>query len=1066
MKFGKSNTLKFQFMRLYNNIYEKLRFAGMILLCLFIASNASGQAQKERRARQTVNVTFKVTDEAGAPIPGAAVVVGEGVIHTEADDAGSVTFTAYPEDFVTVSAPSYEKSVLLVTDIIQTGAVALGQSKLYMTSDDDVPLPFATMKKRHITGPEITIDAARLAKYPTNDLRNAFTGLTSGWDVRELYGWPGVSAMENLGQYGATDKFSNMPVAIVDGIYTDLSEMHIDISEIESITINKGILGNAMFGPVAANGGSIFIKTKRGAKNERLLDVNLESGVSVIDRMPGYVGGGDYASLNNTARAADGLAELYTPAAITEYSKNDPYNMYYPSIHFRDLMIKNTMAFRRAGVSSSGGNDVVQYYSYVGYDGQGDIYNMGAKADFNKISTRQNVDVKVNDFVSVDFSFYGNVSIRRSPNYGWDPDFTSENTSSNPVLGLIEMPAVMTDIREIPPIAFPVYARIDEVSGVPWYGVGTTYRNNPIGNLEAQGYYVETGRMGASSIALNFDFAKLIPGLKSTTFVGFNIYNQVRQGQAEDYDAYVVTPSVSAATGNDTILLTKSSAHALANQTSMARLMDYYYQRYAFYESLDYTKSFGESDLQTTLTYYIGKTFKNGIEEPERQQNLIWHTLYSLKDKYSAELVLNYAGTYSFAEDNRYKLFPTAGLGWVISDENFMSGVGAIDYLKLRAQAGMLGVETFLSPFYYETRLSQNTSGSAFGPISTNTWFGTTTDANVPRTNPQRIGNPDLGWEIYKEFNAGFDALLFNKQLSLSMSYLSYLDDGAVVQVSNVLPYAAGLQAARPYYNYTQLKGQYLLTDLILTKKVGGLTLSLGGNVTTGVEKRVKYDEPNYTFDYQKRTGRPSDAIFGMEYLGKFSTDADAMAEPQLFDAELKAGDLQYADLNGDGFIDDTDQQMIGNSAPRMYYGITAQLRYKGFELFVHGAGRAFYDLALTNAYYWNGWGDNNYSNFVRDNIGGAYPRLTYYRINNNFLTSDFWLTKGDYFKIQNIELAYTIPAKAVQFLGSQGIRLYVRGANLLTLSGVKDVDPESINSGITNYPLFKTFTGGVKLNF
>jgi len=145
---------------------------------------------------------------------------------------------------------------------------------------------------------------------------------------------------------------------------------------------------------------------------------------------------------------------------------------------------------------------------------------------------------------------------------------------------------------------------------------------------------------------------------------------------------------------------------------------------------------------------------------------------------------------------------------------------------------------------------------------------------------------------------------------------------------------------------------------------------------------------------------------------------------------------------------------------------LNVSLKYKNFDMFILGAGRAFYDIALTNAYYWNGWGDNNYSQFVADNIGGAYPRLTYYRVYNNFQTSDFWLTKGSYFKIQNVELAYTIPAKMLQFMAGRAIRIYMRGSNLLTFTGVKDVDPESINSGVEVYPLFRTFSGGVKLNF
>ena len=141
-------------------------------------------------------------------------------------------------------------------------------------------------------------------------------------------------------------------------------------------------------------------------------------------------------------------------------------------------------------------------------------------------------------------------------------------------------------------------------------------------------------------------------------------------------------------------------------------------------------------------------------------------------------------------------------------------------------------------------------------------------------------------------------------------------------------------------------------------------------------------------------------------------------------------------------------------------------LKYSNFELLVIGSGAAFFDIAMTNAYFFNGWGDNNYSKFVRDNIGGAYPRLTYNIVNNNFRGSTFWLTKGDYFKIKNVELAYTLPTSLLHFINSEEIRLFVRGTNLLTLSGIKDIDPESPSSGVTSYPLNRTFTAGVSLTF
>ena len=141
-------------------------------------------------------------------------------------------------------------------------------------------------------------------------------------------------------------------------------------------------------------------------------------------------------------------------------------------------------------------------------------------------------------------------------------------------------------------------------------------------------------------------------------------------------------------------------------------------------------------------------------------------------------------------------------------------------------------------------------------------------------------------------------------------------------------------------------------------------------------------------------------------------------------------------------------------------------MRYKWLDLTVVGTGRAFYDIPLTNAYFRNGWGDDNYSHFVRDNVGGEYPRLTYTRATNYYLVSRFWLRDGGYFKIQNIELGFNAPLKKSNKIGIKGLRIFLRGANLLTFTKIKYVDPESVDAGVTTYPLFRTFTGGIKITF
>ncbi|HOB83844.1 MAG TPA: SusC/RagA family TonB-linked outer membrane protein [Bacteroidales bacterium] len=1066
-------------MRFINISFQKIRFAGLIILIAILAIPVSGQVQKEKRVRQMFNVTLKVTDETGAPVPGASVVVGEGVTHLFTDANGSVSLSGYPEDVVTITAFKFEKKSGIVLDLAANPTVILLQGKIHMTSGDIVPLPFTTLRKRNLTGSEVVVDGSYFSHYPSTDLRNSLTGISSMYDVREIDGSPGLSPMEGLQQfsglsndYDATDKFNGMPYVIINDMPSELQEMVIGPAEIESATLMKGILSTAMYGP-AATGGVLYLKTKTGVPNERTLHFDVETGVSTVDRMPGYVSGAEYARLVNRARYYEGLPAVYTGDEIKAFEKNDGYSLKNPSTDFADMILDNTMEFRRVNMSSSGGNDVVQYYSYLGYAGEGDIIDLGAKSDYNRITARQNVNVKINDYFSAQFGFYGNLTYRRSPNYGYDPDYTTEGTG-NATLTLTELPSILDDLHTVPPVAYPIWAYFDESSNTPWYGVSALYTNNLIGNVVDQGYYTDRGRTGASNLKLIYDAGNFVKGLKSETYFGFNIHNTVRVGKTNDYLAYTIK-NPDGETLEDRI--TRYSGHSLFKMADNYKLMDYYFQRWMFYERLSYDKTFANSNLQAAAMYHQTLSYINGIEEPQRQRSWLGTLNYNLMDKYQFQGVLNYAGNSSFAKDYRSMLNWAVGGAYVVT-EDLITASNFLNYLKLRVQGGVVGNETYFPNLYDVDRWSSTSTTStstpyAFGPYTSNRWFGTTTEAAVTRAYLSRTGNPILTWEKRAEINGGFDAVLFNEKVTLGVTYYNWLVDGSLSQTTSNMPYVAGYNGTRPYQNYNQTRYNALGTDLTFTHKVGNVILTIGANATTSKGKRVKYDEPQYRNDYQIRTGKASDAIFGYQYLGKFATDAEAQGgnntPVQLFDAELHKDDLKYADLNKDGFVDETDQAVIGYSSPRLYYGINLSLKYKNFDLFVLGAGRALYDLALTNEYFWNGWSDdapNTYSNFVRDNIGGAYPRLTYYKVNNNFVTSDFWLTKGDFFKIQNVELAYTIPADVLKFMGSRGIRVYIRGANLLTVSGVKDVDPESINSGVEYYPLFRTFSGGVKLNF
>ena len=432
-------------MKFYKNIfYRKLKFAWPLLFGILISVAVFGQDNQDNTEKRpkTANIKLTVTDESGNALPKAQIVVGEGMIHAETGEDGSFSFKAFTEDFVTISLSGYDKQVASVEELISGNVIRLKKVGLFLTTEDAVPMPFATIKKRSLTGSSMVFGSNQLEKYPSTDLRNAFTGLATGLEVVEKNGSPGLNAEEDLGNYGVTQKIGlytrgRSPIFMIDDIPTDITEMPLDPGEIESVTIVKDIVGKAMFGPQGAD-GIIFIKTKRGKKNERILNVNIESGVSTTDRFPEWASGSEYANLNNTARVNSGLVPLYSSEDIAAYAKNDPYDKYHPSTNYRNMMLKNTMAFRRANISSTGGNGIVQYYAYLGYSGEGDIYKMGPQADYNRINTRSNIDVKINDLFKVQFDFFG-LTYRRSANYGYDADYTSDDESvTDTALDLME----------------------------------------------------------------------------------------------------------------------------------------------------------------------------------------------------------------------------------------------------------------------------------------------------------------------------------------------------------------------------------------------------------------------------------------------------------------------------------------------------------------------------------------------------------------------------------------------------------------------------------------------------
>jgi TonB-linked SusC/RagA family outer membrane protein len=886
-----------------------------------------------------------------------------------------------------------------------------------------------------------------------------------------------MSAEEKLGSYGASEKVGlysrgSSLMYIIDDVRMDITEMPLDPNEIESVSLVRDIVSKTMYGPAAAN-GIVFIKTKRGKKNERVLNVNLEQGVSIIDRMPEWVSGAEYARLNNLAKKNSGITTgFYTEDDITAYANNDPYDMNHPSVDYRNLLIKDTRSFTRASVSTSGGTDAMQYSAYIGYNGEGDNFNMGPKAGYQRINARSNLDIKINDYLKVQLNFSAGLSLRDSPNYGYN----STIGEGGGAMGLTEMPNMLNDITNTPPIAFPVYINNDPSLKSPWFAISSQYGTSPVGNLVKNGYYNESGRNGAINSLFEWNMSNIIPGLKSRTFIDFNTFYLLRIGKAENYTAYRIDPRTYNPTAG---IASLTKAWDGVDATARANLHDFYFQNYAAYESLSYEQKFGDHYFLGSATYRMSSIKRNGFEEPQREQAGILTALYSYQDRITIQGVLNYGGTSGMAPGYVYSTSPSIGVSWIVSEEKFMKNLHFINYLKVRGEFGETSVDAFRGPFSYRDRwnLDNNTGNTdKFGTYysNTGTWIGTYKQSGQNyRAYPSRIGNPEIGLERRRELNVGIDAEMLKNKLSLEFNYYNSLRFDVITNRANTTPILSGTTSTLPVVNYNSYSYKGVELGLKYRDKIGELRYMIGGNAFTQKPTVIQVDEPNYRNEYQKMVGGPSDAIRGLKYLGRFETDAEANLIPQ-FGENLHAGDLKYEDVNKDGVVDDNDAQYIGHSTPKLYYAVNLNVSYKNFEFTLTGVGRAFYDQMLNSKYYTSGSGDNVYSKFVLNNIdengmGGAYPKLTYYQIANNFKTSSFRLVDNSFFKIQNIEIAYNLPVQKFDWMkGVRGFRIFARGANVLTLDKLneKDVEPENINSGITTYPLNITLTGGVKLTF
>lgn len=894
-------------------------------------------------------------------------------------------------------------------------------------TEEKILLPFGEISKNRLVGAVDVIKAEDLSHTSDYNVESALVGLAPGLIVNKGSGAPGFDTTW-MRVRGLSRGGDDAPLIIIDGI-ANRALSSISIDEVETIQILKDITAKMLYGSKATN-GVVMVTTKRGYNGKKKIEFFIESGVKSPTVTPEYLNSAQYARLYNQARINDGLDPLYSNDDINNY-QNNPSNL-FPDVDYNDTFLKKSASFQRLNAQLVGGDEDVKYFLNVGFVGEDGLEKVGQTQKFNRLNIRANLDYKVNNIVSAFLDISGRMD-------AWER-------------ADIDNGEFFSTLSSHRPNDYPLW--VGEPGDNDNLGWSPRVDTNLVGEFTRSGYVDNKNYYSQTNFGLDFDLSSITEGLSVGGYVTFDFFNNIAIGKSLTYSR--VDPATGTRIGTDLL------------QSGESRKGDDTRQNLGLVGKIDYVKSWGKNDLQINLAgVQQTLTRKSTLDGPtttqdDKNMNIGMRVNYSFNNRYTIEGSSSYMGSDKFIGDNRWGLFGAGGFGWIISNENFLKDSSTINYLKLKGSYGIMGYDTSFDYLLYND-FYQGGGAFRFGPKNAVTDFA---------WRAGQIGNPDLTFEKSKEFNIGIESRLFNNKITLEVNYFDELRYDMPVVLNNAIPDYTG--ELKPIGNYNEVTNKGVDLHIDYTDNIGAFKYTIGTNFIYSKAVNKVFDEIN-EYAHLNRTGQATDAIFGWASDGLYQSDADIASHGVTSSyGNIIPGDVKLLDITndkGDNIIDQFDQQVIGNAAPRSNYSINLDLEYKGFRLFVLGQGIAGFDRVLSNTTYWN-VGENKYSvqalgSAVPGAVAGATsPRLTSLNQSHSYRRSTYWLESGDFFKIRTAELSYSFKENVSEKIGAQGFKLFVRGNDLFTFSKIKSSDPENLNAGVTNYPMYTTLSLGLKLTY
>lgn len=992
-----------------------------IIACLS-ALLCTGSVSGQKKVKNPVSI--EVVDQSGNPVAYASVMSSAGRSSYTTGNDGKLLLNLVAGDMVKVTAEGYG-SVAESTLSAENGVLKVTIDKLPARTDDQSMITTVTgsqISERRSVGAFSKVSGRDLEANPTVFLWDALGGRLNGLFLTSTSHVPGFST--NSGFVRAPN--GGGPVVMIDGVMRSLE--YIEPETIENVYLLKDASLKSLLGGIHTN-GILMVTTRRGKPYENSVRVNVQSGIQSPTRMPEYLNSYDYATLYNQALQHVGLPAKYNPA---DYLGGDP--ILYPDVDYYKTFLNDNMTITRANAQMSGGTDKTRYFVHMSYQTNGGLEKFTEYPNNDEvISVRGNIDNTIYDFITLKAGLSASIQNKHWPNISTQNFFNAlSNTRPN---------------------EFPIQIPGSMAGSSKEYVLGGTAsnRDNPLGLLTQGGYVKRFYNYVQSDFTFDINFDRWVKGLRVRPEVTFDVYNEFSSRKDGQFSVFEPVADPSGTTFLNWGFDELKSAE-VRGQVSNRR-------NWVFSTTVEYNRNFGKHDLSVLANYYMQQNVYSTLIYSLRRMNIGAMANYMYDNRLVADVSLNYVGVPSFAPKERFGLFPTVGAAWILSEESFMRNAYWLDYFKLRASYGVLGSTNynnlgFVSAYYYRDEWS------------TNGTYQLTGFQNIVTL--AQTGSPLLGFQKSHEFNVGFDFAVLCNDLSGSLGYFRNKLEGGIVNLGSITPGVSGKGSALKWHNYNEYLSQGFEAELAYRKRLGEVNLLVGGNVSYGYSKVVRTAEPDYPDELAGlRSVKTLGEVKGYQVIGTFADQADIASSPVQTFGSVLPGDLKYRDANGDGTVDERDQAVIANNQPTVQYGITVKVAYKGFNLDLLGYGLGGFDEMLTNSYY-QIYGERKYSNVLNKGLpnGNPHPVLRANESQNNFVNSDYWRVDGGFFKLRNVELGYTLPKNTSEKIGMNTFKVFVRGYNLLTISKIDDLDPESLSAGVSNFPLFTTITGGLSFSF